>query len=40
MIDSGSASAEIHVARQLRRKKNTTTSASNAPSTSIVIDEV
>ena len=32
MADSGMASAEISVARQSRRKRNTTTTASTAPS--------
>ena len=32
MIDSGSATAEIHVARQSRRKNHTTSTASSAPS--------
>ena len=39
MIDSGSATAEIQVARQSRRNNQTTNSASNAPSHSMVIDE-
>ncbi len=36
--ESGSASAEIQVARQSRRKSQTTRTASNAPSMSIVTD--
>ena len=39
MIDSGNATALTHVARQSRRNSHTTTSASSAPSHSMVIDE-
>jgi len=39
MIDSGNAIALTQVARQSRRNQNTTASASNAPSHSIVIDD-
>ncbi len=35
--ESGSASAEIRVARQLRRKSSTTATASSAPSISVWI---
>ena len=39
ITDSGSATAEIQVARQSRRNSQTTSSASTAPSYSIVIDD-
>ena len=39
MIDSGSAMAAITVARQSRRKTKTTTTASVAPSMSVVMVE-
>ncbi len=39
MIDSGSASAVTMVARKSRRKTNTTTMASSAPSISVSIVE-
>ena len=39
IIDSGKATDEIHVARQSRRKNQTTNTASNAPSTSMIIEE-
>ena len=38
MIDSGSATAEISVARQSRRNAHTTITASRAPSNSSVIE--
>ena len=38
ITDNGSATAQIKVARTLRKNKNTTNTASNAPSTSIVIE--
>ena len=38
ITDSGSATAEMNVARQSRRNKNTTSTASKAPSTSSVRD--
>ena len=40
MIDSGSASAEIQVARQSRRKNHTTSTASAAPSHSMAMDDL
>ena len=40
MIDSGSASAEIHVARQSRRNHHTTSTASAAPSHSMAMEEL
>jgi len=39
MIDSGSANADTQVARQSRRNNHTTSSASRAPSQSMVIEE-
>ena len=39
MIDSGRAIADTQVARQSRRNSHTTSSASNAPSHSMVIDD-
>ncbi len=39
MIDSGSAMAAMMVARRSRRKMNTTTIASTAPSSSVFIVE-
>jgi hypothetical protein len=39
ITDSGNAMAEIHVARQSRRKNQTTITASSAPSSSMVIEE-
>ena len=39
IADSGIASAEISVARQLRRNTQTTTTASNEPSISALIAE-
>ena len=39
MIDSGSANADTQVARQSRRNSHTTSSASSAPSQSMVIEE-
>ncbi len=40
MADSGIATALMKVARQSRRNRNTTTTASTAPSTSAHIDEL
>ena len=38
IAESGIATAEMNVARQSRRKKNTTTTASKAPSIIIAIE--
>jgi hypothetical protein len=40
MMASGSAAAEIKVARQSRKNSHTTMTASSAPSNSISIDEM
>ena len=40
MADSGKAMAEISVARMLRRKMSTTSTANAAPSSSVSIAEV